>query len=63
MSLAYSNASQQPGGSILDPHTVGDAAYQAAITVLQGVTYDPATVTAAITGINNAVAHQDLPLI
>jgi hypothetical protein len=58
-----SNASQQPGGSILVAHTVGDPAYQAATTVLQGVTYDPATVTAAIVGINNAVAHQDLLLI
>ena len=63
VSLAYSNASQQPGGAILVPQPVGDAAFQAATTVLQGVTYDPATVTTAITGINNAVAHQDLTLI
>jgi len=32
----------------------------AASTVLQGVTYDPATVTPAIVGINNAVAHLSL---
>jgi hypothetical protein len=63
VSLAYSNASQQANGAILVPHTIGDAAYQAAIAVLQGVTYDPATVTTAIVGINNAVAHQDLLLI
>jgi hypothetical protein len=31
--------------------------------VLQGVICDPATVTAAIVGINDAVAHQDLSLI
>jgi autotransporter-associated beta strand protein len=63
VSLDYSNASQQPGGSILVVHTVGDTAYQAATTVLQGVTYDSATVTAAIVGINNAVAHHDLSII
>ena len=63
VSLAYSNASQQPGGSILDAHSVGDAAFNAAVTVIQGVTSDPTTVTAAIIGINNAVAHQDLTLI
>jgi hypothetical protein len=28
-----------------------------------GITYDPATVTAATLGINNAVAHQSLLLI
>ena len=63
VSLDYSNASQQPGGSILVAHTVGDPAYQAATTVLQGVTYDPATVTAAIVGINTAVAQHNLLLI
>ena len=63
VSLAYSNASQQPGGTILDPQTVGDAAFQAAIAVLHPVNSDPSTVTVAITGINNAVAHQDLSLI
>jgi hypothetical protein len=44
-------------------HTVGDAAFEAASTLIQGVTYDPATVTAAILGINTAVAHQNLQLI
>jgi hypothetical protein len=63
VSLAYSNASQQTGGAILDPQTIGDAAYQAATTILQNVTYDSATVTAAITGINAAVAAQNLHLI
>ena len=63
VSLAYSNISQQTGGSILDAHSVGDAAYNAAVAVIQGVTSDPATVTVAITGINTAVAHQDLTLI
>jgi hypothetical protein len=63
VSLALSNASQQTGGSILVPHTVGDAAFQADSAVIQGVTYDPATVTAAITGINAAVAAQNLHLI
>ena len=63
VSLDYSNASQQAGGSILVAHTVGDAAYQAATTILQSVTDNPATVTAAIVGINIAVAHQDLLLI
>ena len=63
VSLALSNASQQAGGNILVVQTVGDAAYEAATTVIQGVTYDPATVTTAILGINNAVAHQNLLLI
>jgi len=63
VSIAYTNASQQPGGSILVAHTVGDAAFQAATTILQSVTYDPTTVTAAIVGINTAVAHQNLLLI
>ena len=63
VSLAYSNASHQAGGSILIPHTAGDATYEASITVLQLVTYDPATVTAAIVGINNSIAHQELSLI
>jgi hypothetical protein len=63
VSLDYLNASQGPGGAILDPHTIADAAYQAATAILQAVTYDPATVTTAIVGINNAVAHQNLSLI
>jgi hypothetical protein len=63
VSLAYSNISQQPGGSILDPASVGDAAYNAAVAVIQGVTSDPGTATAAVLGINTAVAHQDLASI
>ena len=63
VSEALSIASQQPGGAILDVHAVGDAAFNAAATVIASVTYDPATVTAAILGINNAVAAQNLALI
>ena len=63
VSLAYGSASQQPGGAILIAQAGGDAAYNAAVTVLQNVTSDPGTITTAITGINNAVAHQDLTLI
>jgi hypothetical protein len=63
VSLGYSNISQQTGGSILDAHSVGDAAYNASVAVIQGVTSYPDTVITAITGINNAVAHQDLSLI
>jgi len=63
VSLAYLNASQQPGGSILDAHSVGDAAYNAAVAVIQNVTSDPGTVTVAILGINTAVAAQNLHLI
>jgi probable HAF family extracellular repeat protein len=63
VSLGYSNISQQTGGSILAAHSVGDAAFNASIAVIQGVTSDPGTVTAAILGINTAVAHQDLTLI
>jgi hypothetical protein len=63
VSIAYLNASQQPGGNILVAHSVTDAAFQASVTVLQGVTFDPSTVNAATIGISNAVAHQDLTLI
>ncbi len=60
VSLAYLNASQQPNGGILDVASVGDAAYTAAVAVIQGVTSDPGTVTAAVLGINTAVATQNL---
>jgi hypothetical protein len=63
VSLDYSNASQQAGGSILISHIAGDSAYQAATTILQSVTDSPATVTAAVVGINIAVAFHDLLLI
>jgi hypothetical protein len=63
VSLAYSIASQQAGGSILDAHSVGDAAYNAAITVIQGVNSNPTTANVAITGIINAVEQHDLTLI
>ena len=41
VSLAYLNISQQTGGSILDVDSVGDAAYNAAVAVIQRVTSDP----------------------
>ena len=63
VSLAYLNASQQPGGSILNAHNVGDAAFNAAITVMHGVNSNPTTANVAITGIMNAVGQQDLTLI
>jgi hypothetical protein len=63
VSLAYSNISQQTGGTILDAHTVGDAAYNAAVAVIQNVASDPTAVTAAVLGINTAVAAQNLLLI
>ena len=63
VSLAYSTASQQTGGTILDPQTINDAAYQAATTIIAGVTFNPTTVATAITGINTAVATQNLLLI
>jgi hypothetical protein len=47
----------------LQERALTNAAHQAATTILQGITYDPATVTATILGINNAVAHQNLLLI
>jgi hypothetical protein len=37
--------------------------YNASVAVIQGITSDPGTVTAAILGINTAAAHQDLTLI
>ncbi|WP_363349558.1 DUF4214 domain-containing protein [Methylocystis echinoides] len=63
VSLAYANASGQTGGEILVPHSVTDAAYQAAIRAIDHVTFDVRTVNVAILGINNSVAHQDLSLI
>ncbi len=60
VSLAYLDASQQPNGGILDVASVGDAAYNAAVAVIQGVTSDHSTVTAAVLGINTAVATQNL---
>ena len=45
VSLAYSSASQQTGGTILDAQTIGNAAYKAAIAMIQGVTSDPGTVS------------------
>jgi hypothetical protein len=50
-------------GSHSSAQTINDAAFNAASTVIQGVTYDFATVTTAITGINAAVAGQNLHMI
>ena len=63
VSLAYSNASQQPGGTILDAVTVTDAAFLAATRVIEGVTYNGTTADAAISHILYAVALQDLTQI
>jgi hypothetical protein len=63
VSLAYSNTSQLSGGTILDPHTIGDTAYQAAITAIHGVTSVATTADIAIIGIHNAVANQNLQLV
>jgi hypothetical protein len=63
VSLGYANASNSPGGSILDPHTPDDAAYAAATRALQHVTSDHQTVVTALANISSAVQHQDLMLI
>jgi Domain of unknown function (DUF4214) len=62
-SLMYSMLSNQPGGAILDPQSVNDAAYQAATRAIQNVTYDPQTETTAIAHIQQAVANNNLALI
>jgi hypothetical protein len=51
------------GGGILNFTSVTDPSFAAAQHVLAGITSDPSTVTVAITGINNAVAHQNLSLV
>lgn len=51
------------GGAILNFAHVTDPSFAAAQQVLLGITSDPHTVTVAIAGINNAVAHQDLSLV
>jgi hypothetical protein len=63
VSLAYLNASQGAGGAILNPQAVGDAAFNAAVTILQGVTSDHTTTTTKLVGIYNAVGYQDLSQI
>jgi hypothetical protein len=63
VSLGYLNASQQASGGILNAQSVGDAAYNAAVAVIHGVTSDPTTANVAITGIINAVDYQNLTLI
>ena len=51
------------GGAILNFTSVTDPSFAAAQHVLAGITSDPNTVTVAITGINNAVAQQNLSLV
>ena len=51
------------GGNIINYTTVTQPAFTAAHNVVAAVTSAPASVAVAITGINNAVAHQDLSLI
>jgi probable HAF family extracellular repeat protein len=63
VSLGYLNASQLQSGSILNAQSVGDAAYNASVAVIHGVTSDPTTANVAITGIINAVEYQNLTLI
>jgi hypothetical protein len=58
----WATESQVTGGNILNFTSVTDPALAAAQKVLLGVTDDPATVTVAITGITNAVTHQNLSL-
>jgi hypothetical protein len=60
VSLAYATASQHSGGSILDPHAIGDAAYNAAVTAIQSITNVGSTADIAIAGIQLAVAQQNL---
>jgi hypothetical protein len=60
VSLGFSNASQQPGGTILNAVSVTDAAFQASTRAIQGVTFDGTTASAAINNILYAVANQDL---
>jgi hypothetical protein len=60
VSLAFSNASHQPGGGILESVMVTDAAFQAATRAIEGVTFDGTTASAAIGNILDAVSHQDL---
>ena len=50
-------------GSVINYTTESSPAWTAAQSVLAAVTTNPVTVSTAIVGINNAVAHQDLSLI
>jgi hypothetical protein len=50
-------------GDILNFTSVTSASFAAAQDVLVGVTSDAGTVSAAITGISNAVTHHDLNFI
>lgn len=63
VSIGYMQASQQASGAILNPATVNDPAYLAAIQAIQGVTSDGLTAAKAISNIAHAVAAHDLTLI
>ena len=63
VSQYYADQTMASGGSIINYTAVTDPAFTAAHTVLASITNDPSTVSVAITGINNAIAHQDLSLI
>ncbi|HJU10453.1 MAG TPA: DUF4214 domain-containing protein, partial [Candidatus Binataceae bacterium] len=59
----YANETAASGGSIINYNSVTSSAFTAAHNVMVAVTNDTASVAVAITGINNAVAHQDLSLV
>lgn len=63
VSQYYANETAASGGSIINYTAVTDPAFTAAHNVAAAITSDPSTVTAAIIGINNAIAHQNLSLI
>ena len=63
VSVSYLNASQESSGAILNPLSVGDAAFQAAVTSLHSVSSVGTTADIAIIGIQNAVFHQSLSYI
>ena len=63
VSQYYANETGTTGGSIINYTTVTAPAFTAAHNVLTAITSDSSTVAIAITGINNAIAHQDLNLI
>jgi hypothetical protein len=63
ISQYYANETVAPGGSIINFTSVTSPAFTAAHNVLTAVTSNPASVAIAITGINNAITHQDLSLI
>jgi hypothetical protein len=59
----FANGTVLNGGDIINFTTVTSPAFTAAHNVVAAVTSDPASVAVAMTGINNAIGHQDLSLI